>query len=170
MPKPDLQKVPGHLHEEINLVEQDDLKEAFSKHGDAVAFLKNIPEEKWSYRYAEGKWSVRGVVQHVIDAERIFGNRALVIARKDSTTPLPSFDGDNYANTSNADRRSKKDLISELEAVQQSSKKLFESFDDDQLRAKGNVNDYTIDVSTLGFVVIGHTLHHVKLLKERYLQ
>jgi uncharacterized damage-inducible protein DinB len=93
MPKPDLQKVPSHLHEEIDLVGQNDLREAFLKHADAISFLKNIPEEKWSHRYAEGKWSIRQVVQHIIDAERIFCNRALVIARKDTMTPLVSFDG-----------------------------------------------------------------------------
>jgi uncharacterized damage-inducible protein DinB len=170
MPKPDLQTVPQHLHEEVNLVTQDDVKKAFSTHREAIDFLKNIPEEKWTYRYAEGKWNIKEVVQHIIDGERIFCNRALVIARQDKTTPLPSFDADDYGTASNADRRTKEDLIEELQAVQQSSKKLFESFDDVQLRNKGTVNDYTIEVNTLGFVIVGHTLHHVKLLKERYLK
>jgi len=169
MPKPDLQKVPGHLHQEIDLVEQDNLKDAFSRHADALSFLKNIPEEKWSYRYAENKWSIRGVVQHMIDAERIFCNRALVIARKDRTTPLVSFEGDDYGAASKADSRTKEELISELAAVQQSSLKLFESFDEEQLLTSGTVGSYTIDVNALGFVVIGHVLHHLKLIKERYL-
>jgi uncharacterized damage-inducible protein DinB len=125
MPKPDLQKVPVHLHEEINLVEQHDLKAAFSKHADAISFLKTIPEEKWSYRYAEGKWSIRQVVQHIIDGERIFCNRALVIARKDKTTSLVSFDQDEYEATSKADKRTKDDLVSELAALQQSSYQIF---------------------------------------------
>ena len=169
MPKPNLQKIPAHLHEEINLVKQENLKEAFFKYPDALSFLKNIPEEKWSYRYAESKWSIKGVVQHIIDAERIFSNRALVIARKDRTTPLPSFEEKDYGASSKADNRTKEDLISELAAVQQSSRKLFESFDDEQLQTSGTVNDYSIDVNALGFVVIGHTLHHLKILKERYL-
>jgi uncharacterized damage-inducible protein DinB len=169
MPRPDLQKVPAHLHEEINLVEQDDLKEAFSKHADAISFLKAIPEEKWSYRYAEGKWSIRQVVQHIIDGERIFCNRALVIARKDKTTSLVSFDQDEYENASKADKRTKDDLISELAALQQSSIKFFGSFDDEQLQTRGTIGNYTIDVNALGFVVIGHTLHHLKIIRERYL-
>ena len=169
MPKPDLQSVPNHLHEEIILVEQDNLKEAFSKHADAISFLKSIPEENWSFRYAPGKWSIRQVVQHMIDAERIFCNRALVIARKDVTTSLVSFDGDAYEAASKADNRSKNDLISELAVVQQSSRKLFESFDDEQLQTRGFVADYTIDVNALGFVVIGHILHHLKIIKEQYL-
>jgi uncharacterized damage-inducible protein DinB len=169
MPRPDLQKVPAHLHEEINLVQQDNLDDAFSRHADAVSFLKTVPEEKWSYRYAEGKWSIRQVVQHLIDAERIFCNRALVIARKDKTTSLVSFDQDEYEVTSKADKRTKDDLISELAALQQSSIKFFRSFDDEQLQTRGTIGNYTIDVNALGFVVVGHTLHHLKLIKERYL-
>jgi len=169
MPKPDLKTVPEHLHEEINLVAEDDLKKAFSTHADAIAALKDIPEGKWNHRYAEGKWSIRGVIQHLIDAERIFCNRALVIARKDTTQPLFSFEEKDYEVASKADKRTKEDLISELAVVQQSSRKMFESFDDEQLQARGTVNNYTIDVNALGFVIIGHTLHHLKIIRERYL-
>jgi len=169
MSKPDLQKVPAYLHEEINLVKQDNLKEAFSKHADSISFLKTIPEEKWSYRYADGKWSIRQVVQHIIDTERIHCNRALVIARKDKTTSLIPFDQDEYEVTSNADKRTKDELIDELTALQQSSIKFFGSFDDDQLQTRGTIGDYTIDVNALGFGVIGHTLHHLKIIRERYL-
>jgi uncharacterized damage-inducible protein DinB len=169
MSRPDLQKVPAHLHEEINLVKQDNLKEAFSKHADAISFLKTIPEERWSYRYAEGKWSIRQVVQHLIDGERIFCNRALVIARKDKTTSLVPFEQDEYEAASKADKRTKDDLINELAALQQSAIKFFGSFDDEQLQTRGTIGSYTIDVNALGFVVIGHTLHHLKLIRERYL-
>src|SRR5258706_9609842 len=127
MPRPNLNAVAVHLHDEINLVQDDDLKIAFTKHADAISFLKTIPEEKWSHRYAEDKWTIRGVVQHVIDAERIFCNRALVIARKDKTTPLFPFEEKDYGSTSKADNRTKENLISEFVAVQQSSRKLFES-------------------------------------------
>jgi uncharacterized damage-inducible protein DinB len=169
MPRPDLQKVPPHLHEEVNLVEQDNLKEAFSKHAEAISFLKTIPEERWSYRYAEGKWSIRQVVQHMIDTERIHCNRALVIVRKDKTTSLVSFDQDQYEAASKADNRTKNDLISELASLQQSSVKFFGSFDDEQLQTRGSIGNYTIDVNALGFGVIGHSLHHLKVIKERYL-
>ena len=169
MSKPNLQHVPGHLHEEIELVHQDELAVAFATYQRTIDFFKSIPEEKWNHRYAHDKWTVKGVVQHVIDAERIFCNRALVIARQDRTTPLQSFDEKLYGVTSNADNRTKDDLLSELETVQQSSKKLFASFSDEQLNAKGTVSNYTIDVNTLGFVIVGHCLHHMKILKERYL-
>ena len=170
MPRPRLETVPQHLHEEIILVKENDVKHAFATHAEAISFLQNIPEEKWSYRYGPDKWTIKGVVQHMIDGERIFCNRALVISRKDRTTTLPSFDQDVYAAAANADKRTKEELIGELQAVQLSSRKLFESFAEEQLSAKGTVNDYTIEVNTLGFVIVGHTLHHVKLLKERYLK
>ena len=168
MPRPDLQEVPEHLREEIILVKQDDLKQALMHHPAAIDFLKEIPEEKWSYSYGPGKWTIKSVVQHIIDGERIFCNRALVIARKDKTTPLVSFDQDNYADCSQADRRTKEDLLGELVAVQQSSIRLFASFNEEQLQTKGSVGSYTIDVNALGFVVIGHTLHHLKIIRERY--
>jgi hypothetical protein len=169
MAKPDLQKVPLHLHEEINLVECDDIVQAFDKYANAFLSLENIPAEKWGYRYSQAKWSIKEVVQHIIDAERIFCNRTLVIVRRDSSTPLVSFEEKNYAKNSNAEKRNKNDLIDELKAVQLSSKKLYKSFDDEQLFTVGTVNNYEIDVNTLGFVIIGHLLHHLKIIEERYL-
>lgn len=166
MARPDLNTVPVHLHEEINLVKQDSLDEAFRKYDNGISFLNSIPEDQWNYRYSNGKWSIRGVVQHVIDTERILCNRALVIARKDRDTRLLSFDEGQYGATCKADNRKKVDLVSELVAIQQSTKKLFESFDEEQLKTTGTVNNYVIDVNTLGFVVIGHTLHHWKILRE----
>jgi uncharacterized damage-inducible protein DinB len=168
MPKPDLQKVPSHLRDEINLVKQDNLHQAFLKHKNAISFLRKIPKKKWEYRYAEGKWNIKELVQHVIDAERIFCYRALVIARKDKTA-VPSFDENEYGASSKAQKRTKKELIKELKAVQKASTELFESFDEEQLQTIGNVSNYSIDVNAIGFVILGHTLHHIKILKERYL-
>ena len=168
MPKPDLQKVPLHLHEEIDLVECEEIKEAFAKYANALVDLENIPEEQWNYRYAEGKWNIKEVVQHVIDAERIFSNRALVIVRKDNTTRLVSFEEKDYAENSKAGKRSGNDLIEELRIVQLSSKKLFDSFDEEQLFTTGTVGNYEININTLGYVIIGHLLHHLKIIKERY--
>src|SRR5690349_21721938 len=113
MPKPNLAEVPAYYHNYVNKVQTEDLKEAFQQHLEAISFLKNIPPEKWSYRYAEGKWSIKELVQHIIDGERIFSYRALCFARKDQT-PLPSFDENNYAANSKADSRNAADLIDEL--------------------------------------------------------
>lgn len=169
MSKPVLQKLPAHLQNEIILVKQDNLQEALLEHYDATSFLRKIPKKKWNYRYAEGKWSIKELVQHIIDTERIFCYRALVIARNDNTTTLFSFDENAYGASSKVDKRTKKELIRELDAVQRASVKLFESFDEEQLQATGTVSDYSIDVNAIGYVITGHTLHHIKILKERYL-
>ena len=87
----ELSRVPEYYHGYINRVTEKDLNKAFLNHQiDFVSFLNDIPAEQWDYRYDEGKWSIKEVVQHIIDAERIFCYRALCIARKDKT-PLPGF-------------------------------------------------------------------------------
>src|SRR5215211_4555216 len=114
----DLSRVPQFYHRYISYVDENDLTKALQKHQyDFRSFLDTIPEEKWSFRYAEGKWSIKELVQHTIDAERIFCYRALCFARKDKTE-LPGFDENLYAQTSKADKRTKKDLIEELSLVQ----------------------------------------------------
>lgn len=117
----DLSRVPPFYHNYIAQVKPAELNEAFKIHLNELAgFLETVPEDKWDFRYAEGKWSIREVVQHIIDAERIFCYRALRFARKDET-PLPGFDEDTYADNSDAGRRSKDELIAELKTVQLSS-------------------------------------------------
>ena len=164
-----IDRVPAHYHKYIQLVKETDLTEAFNHHlHNFSSFLQSIPEDKWDYRYAEGKWSIKEVVLHVIDTERIFNYRALCIARKDKT-PLPGFDENNYAAHSKAAKRTRADLLEELQIVQQSTKKLFESFDEEQLQESGISNGNPIYVEGIGFIIIGHTLHHQKILEERYL-
>ncbi|MBD0377807.1 MAG: DinB family protein [Flavisolibacter sp.] len=168
MAKPDLQQVPPFYHNYINLVKSDSLREAFKTHLlSLTSLLNNIPEERWGYRYAADKWSIKEVVQHIIDAERIFNYRALCIARKESAS-LPGFDENNYAAASQADARSKSDLVEELEAVQKSSLLLFKSFDEDQLNRTGTANNKQISVKAIGFITVGHALHHRNILEERY--
>jgi uncharacterized damage-inducible protein DinB len=166
----DLSRVPEYYHKYINLAIDDDLQTAFKKHQtDLTLFLKDIPKKKWNLRYAEGKWSIKEVVQHIIDAERVFAYRALCFARKD-TTPLPSFDEKVFAENSKADERSKKDLIKELKTVQESSNLLFSSFDEEQLDQSGVASGKSTYVKGIGYILVGHALHHKKILEERYLK
>jgi len=170
MPNVDLTRVPPFYHNYIKQVRQQELEEAFNYHPEELLlFLKSIPAEKWDYRYAEGKWSIKEVVQHIIDAERIFCYRALRFARKDAT-PLPGFEENDYAANSDAGRRTKDDLISELQAVQQSSARLFKSFTKEQLENSGTANNNSIYVKAIGFIILGHGAHHQNILVERYLQ
>jgi uncharacterized damage-inducible protein DinB len=165
----DLSRVFEYYHKYINLAIDDDLKTAFDKHQtELVSFLKEISKKKWNYRYADGKWSVKEVVQHIIDAERVFAYRALCFARKDQT-PLPSFDENLFAINSKADTRTKKDLIKELKTVQESSAQLFNSLDEEQLEQPGTASGKPTYVKAIGYILVGHALHHKKILEERYL-
>ena len=169
MSKPGLQSVPAFYHNYIKLVADDDLYEAFVKYQiTLLALLQNLQPEKWNYQYATGKWTIKEMVQHIIDTDRIFCYRALCFARKESAA-LPGFDENNYAVASRAARRTEADLMKELKVVQQSSAQLFASFDEEDLHSGGVSNGNFISVAAIGFSLVGHTLHHVNILKERYL-
>jgi uncharacterized damage-inducible protein DinB len=166
----ELSRVPEYYHKYINLVNESDLNQAFQKHQtDLIATLSQIGADKWDYRYAEGKWTIKEVVQHIIDTERIFCYRALCFARKDETS-LPGFDENSYATASKASRRTKEDLIDELQSVQKSSAQLFRSFDEEQLNETGIANGKSVYVKAIGYIIVGHVLHHKNILLERYLQ
>jgi uncharacterized damage-inducible protein DinB len=164
-----LEKVPSFYHNYIKQMSEDNLTEAFVNNiHNIIPFLKAIPDEKWSYRYAPGKWSIKEMIQHLIDAERIFCYRALTFARLDDKL-LPGFDENHYVAVSKADNRDPDDLIEELDLVHRSSARLFDSFDEEQLQAEGTANNNRIYVEAIGCIIIGHSRHHLKILKERYL-
>jgi len=165
----DLSRVPEYFHKYINLAISDDLDTAFDKlQTELVSFLKGIPKKKWNYRYAEGKWSIKEVVQHLIDADRVFAYRALCFARKDQT-PLPPFDENIFAANAKADQRSKKELLKELKTVQESSAQLFKSFDAEQLEQPGVASGKPTYVKGIAYILVGHSFHHKNLIEERYL-
>jgi len=169
MKRPDLTQVPSFFHTYINLVTGDDLIHEFQENKTLISdFLASIPDDKWSFRYAEGKWSIKEMVQHLIDADRIFAYRALCIARGE-TISLPGFDENKYAAASQADRRTKESLLQELNVVQESTRLLFQSFNEEQLDRFGSANNNPIQVRAIGFISVGHMRHHKKVLQERYL-
>jgi len=117
MPRPDLSRVPEFYHGYISKAKENDVTSAMrNTTAELLNLLKSIPSEKHDYRYAEGKWTVKEVVQHLIDAERVFTYRALRFARKDDT-PLPGFDENLFADTSKANNRNWSDLIEEFTAL-----------------------------------------------------
>jgi hypothetical protein len=167
--RPDLNRVPPFYHNYIKHVPEDDLMTAFKTQTAVfLDFIQNIPVNKIDYAYAEGKWTVRELLQHVIDAERIFAYRALRFARKDPT-PLPGFDENLYAKNAGANRRNWSDLIEEFKSIRKSTEWLYSSFDEEQLDASGVANNDSNYVLAFGFISIGHSLHHMRILKERYL-
>ncbi|MCC9074364.1 DinB family protein [Flavobacterium sp. F-65] len=147
----------------VNLIEELEI----SLH-DFIKFVQDIPMDKFDYRYAEGKWTIKEIIQHIIDTERIFAYRALRFSRND-TTALPSFDENSYVDNTNANRRGLQDLLTELSAVRHSNLLFYKSLSEEQLKRIGTASNNQISVRALGFVIIGHQKHHQKVFQERYL-
>ena len=153
----------------ISKVEEVDLMEELeiSLHR-LIRFVRDIPMDKFDFRYAEGKWTIKDILQHLIDSERIFAYRALRFARYDKT-PLPGFEEDDFANVANGDNRSIQDLLTELAVVRQATLSLFKSFDEQMLLQMGTASNVPMSVRAIGFVIIGHQNHHQQIYQERYL-
>jgi uncharacterized damage-inducible protein DinB len=149
--------------DDVHLVEELEI----SLH-DFIKFVQNIPMDKFDYRYAEGKWTIKDIIQHIIDTERIFGYRALRISRNDKT-PLPGFDENEYVENTNANNRGLQELLTEFSAVRHSNLLLFKSFSEEQLTRMGIVSNHPISVRAIGFLMIGHQKHHQNVFQERYL-
>lgn len=130
-------------------------------------FLKKLKQEDLEQSYAEKKWTVAQVVQHLIDTERIFQYRALIIARKDKT-PLAGFDQDSYVPNSLANERLLPGFILEYNAVRKSGISLFKSFDGYMLRERGESSGGALSAAAAGFIIAGHEKHHLLLFKTNY--
>jgi uncharacterized damage-inducible protein DinB len=143
--------------------------EALSNSGDITsAFVLALPEERGAYRYAPEKWSIKEVICHIMDAERIFAYRALRFSRNDAT-PLHGFEENDYAPEANARARTLTQLAEEMKRLRASTIDLFASFTPEMLERKGSANNSTISVINLGYVIAGHETHHRNILTERYL-
>ena len=132
-------------------------------------FLKSISEEKSSYAYAEGKWTIKEVIGHLIDAERIFSYRALAISRGEEQ-PLPGWDEKEYTPNGNFNERTLDDLANELKLMREANLLLFNSFNDEMLDKRGIASGKEVTVLAILFIITGHQAHHIKVLKERYLK
>lgn len=159
-----------HFYSYIRLVENEDLNATLKNQvSNSKQFFYSIPEEKTYYRYAEGKWSIKEVLQHIIDTERVFAYRALAFARKDSNV-LPSMDENSYALNSNADSRKWEELIEEFESVRNSTIYLYDSFSNEQLDSTGKSGNYEMSVKAMGYTIAGHVAHHINIIREKYLE
>ncbi|UZO79514.1 DinB family protein [Aquimarina sp. ERC-38] len=130
--------------------------------------MESIPVSKWTYAYAQDKWTIAEVVQHIIDTERIFCYRSLRFAREDQT-PIPGFEQDDYVTYSYANEMTKEDLIESFTAVRQSSIVLFKSFTDKSLLNTGIANHHPISVRAMGYIISGHLKHHAQIIENRYI-
>jgi DinB superfamily len=153
----------------IKLVQESDAISALRLElEDTLATLHAIPETQGDHRYAPGKWSIRQVVAHLIDAERVFAYRALRFARADET-PVPGFDETTYAESAGADQRTLRSLVDEYESLRRADIAMFEGLPEAAWVRRGSANGNAISVRALAFIIAGHGRHHAGLLRERYL-
>lgn len=152
----------------VALAPEEDVVAALDKQGrETLALFRMLTDEKGSFRYAPEKWSVKQVIGHVVDSERIFSYRALSIARGE-TKSLPGYDEKTFAEKAGFDRCSLGDLIDGYEAVRRASVLLFRSMPDEAWTRMGTANEKPVSVRALAYVTLGHERHHLKVLRERY--
>ena len=165
--RPDLSEYAPFYAGYIERVTEEPLVALEHQRDTTAALLRRIPASSSGHRYAEGKWTVRDLIGHMADAERIMSYRALRIARGDGT-PLPGFDENAYAKVAGADARGWNDLVQDLAVVRAATLALFRSFNGDAWRRAGVANGATISVRALGHIIVGHERHHLHILQSRY--
>ena len=164
-----IQPMPQFFDRYINLVEDIDITEALEKYSTIETLItKNELEQIGDKTYAPGKWTIKEIVQHISDNERVQAYRALRLARNDKT-PLPGYDENVFAANVHPADRQLDDLLEEFSVVRRSNIILFKSFNEEAQKRTGLCNNVTIPVLALGFVLVGHQLHHASIIKERYL-
>ncbi|GAB3819923.1 DinB family protein [Pontibacter rugosus] len=158
----------GFLANYVQQAKADDLIEGLTaSYVFITGMVQGLTEEQLLYRYAPGKWSIKELLVHMIDAERIFSYRALRFARQDKTE-LPGFDEGAYTEASKADARDINSIIAEYTSLRTATIELFKSFDEEALSQKGVASGLEVSVRALGFVILGHEVHHQKIIRERY--
>jgi len=166
----ELQTVPSHFLHYVEHTRSMEIMDALSESSASMQeFLRTVPEQKGTYRYAEGKWSIKEVLNHLMDAERIFAYRALRFARNDKTE-LHGFEENDYAPQANAHARTLKDLAHEMIRLRATTIDLFASFTPEMLERRGKANKSELQVKALAYIVGGHELHHLTIFKERYMK
>jgi len=165
-----LETIPHFYKNYVKHVEESNILQALRVSGHrAQELIHAIKPDKADFRYAEGKWTLREVLCHMIDAERIFAYRALRFARNDKTN-LSGFEENDYAPQANASNRSLNKIADEMAHLRTASIDMFEGFSPEMLTRKGTANNNEISVAALGFIIAGHEMHHVSILKDRYLK
>lgn len=169
LPRPSPGDAAPYYFNYIDLVPKGDVLDILERGvADTRRALEGVGPERETYRYAPGKWSIRELVGHVVDAERVFGNRAFHIGRGDAA-PLPSMEQDDYVRTANADGRPLADLLDELDLVRRSHLRMFQAFDAGAWERVGTAANNPVRVRALPFILAGHEIHHRNVLAARYL-
>jgi hypothetical protein len=169
MLKPDLSEYNPYYEKYISLIEEGELLNALERQPSELRSLLNgLDEEKGKYAYADGKWSIKEVLSHLIDGERIFGYRVLRISRGDET-PIEGFEQDGYIENSHANERSFENLLEELSLQRNANLLMLKNLRDDGWKRLGTASQSPVSVRALGFIMAGHVRHHINILKAQYL-
>ncbi len=154
----------------ISLVPEGDIRSILARQNEStMALLRGLSESQGAYRYAPGKWSIKELVAHLSDAERIFAVRALRFARADET-PLPGFEENDYVKSGSFDDFALADIVTGFENVRRSTVSLFKLMTTEASKRCGKANNAEISVRALAYVIVGHELHHLHVLRTRYLE
>ncbi len=166
--KPDISTIPDYFVYYTKLVPENELIEALRQSSEqTVELFSSIPVEKENYAYAPGKWTVKQVLSHLIDTERVFSYRALRFSRMDNTE-LPGYDENLFAAHANTENLMLERLIEEFRCVRKATLSLFEAMNEPMLDFRGTANNMACSARALGFMIAGHETHHGKVLRERY--
>jgi uncharacterized damage-inducible protein DinB len=157
-----------YYHTYVRLIAGDPLAALRAQPQELRRLLAGLSDEQALLRYAPGKWSLKEMLVHMLDTERIFAYRALRIARGD-TTPLPGFEQDDYVPASGADARPLAGILAEYDTVRAASLSLLESFGPEQIRQQGTASGQPVSVRAMAYILAGHEAHHLHILQERYL-
>ncbi len=170
IPKPQPGEYPSYAIMYMNLLPDDGLLLTHLDHNFIAAkkWIQSMSEEKLLFRYAPGKWTIKELLVHIVDDERIYAYRAMCFARNEKKA-LPGFEQDEYAANSAANERSIESILEEYEAVRYSTIALYKGFTEDALLRSGIANDNRVTVRALGYHIAGHELHHMNIIKEKYL-
>ena len=170
IPKPKTDEYPPYAAMYIDLLPDDGLvlthlEENFRY---VKEFILSLPAEKMLYRYAPGKWTIKEILVHIVDDERIYAYRALRFARNDKTE-LPGFEQDDFALSSNANERDLQNIFEEYESVRKATIALFNGLNEEVLTREGTADGNKATVRALAYHIAGHELHHINIVKEKYL-
>ncbi|MGH9801725.1 MAG: DinB family protein [Blastocatellia bacterium] len=169
MTKPQETEYAAYYGKYISLVPDGDIVGTLTKQlSQTLSAWQAVPADKAEHRYAPGKWSTKEMMAHVIDTERIMAYRALRIARGDKTA-LPGFEQDDFVANTDWSARTIADLADEFEAVRKSSLQLFRNFTDTAWKQVGTASENPISARALAYIIAGHELYHMDILRERYL-
>jgi uncharacterized Fe-S cluster-containing MiaB family protein len=160
---------PAYYTYYFDLVESNNLMHELSLNGEFVTNLMGtIPDAQWNNRYAPDKWTIAEVIRHIIETERIFAYRALRFSRFDGTD-LPGFNENSFISALQDVKFSKEQTLTDFRSVRNASLTLFETMNREMLSFMGNANGFSMSAEMLGFMIVGHTVHHCRVIEERYL-